>query len=241
MEKIDRPYIICHMVMSLDGKITGAYMDSSAAEYSFEEYERINKFYAPQAWMNGRITVDENFTFNAVPKLEKDVLSVQHVDYAATTDAANYLVAVDPSGRLGWQQNYVEYAGRPRAHVIELLTDKVSDAYLVYLRQHKISYIFAGAEELDMALAVSKLKKLWGIERLKVSGGGILNWSFASAGLIDELSIVLAPVADGDANTPALFKRTDAMPFNGSVSFKLKSAEPVSGGCVWLRYVADRD
>ena len=60
---MNKPYIVCHMSVSIDGKITGEYADSSLTEGAYKDYEIINRFYAPQAWVNGRITVDENFTF----------------------------------------------------------------------------------------------------------------------------------------------------------------------------------
>ena len=185
---MNRPYIVCHMSASLDGKITGSYMLTPEAESAFEEYERINQFYQPQAWINGRVTIDENFTFYEKPELPENVPVIPHDDYAVIGDFENYIAAVDPSGRLGWKQNYVEYAGRPKAHVIEILTEQVSDAYLVFLQEKKISYIFAGTDTIDFTVAVKKLKLLFGIEKLKLSGGGILNWSFAQAWLIDELN-----------------------------------------------------
>ena len=122
---MDRPYIVCLMSTSLDGKITGSYMDTPEAENSFEEYERANQFYQPQAWINGRVTVDENFTFYEKPDLAAEAAPIPHEDHVALTGQENYLVAADPSGRLGWKQNYVEYAGRPKAYVIELLTEQV--------------------------------------------------------------------------------------------------------------------
>lgn len=61
-------------------------------------------------------------------------------------------------GKLGWTQNYVDYMNRPRAHIIEVLTNKVSDAYIAYLRKYEISYIFAGDDTLNCTLAVEKLK-----------------------------------------------------------------------------------
>ena len=125
--------------------------------------------------------------------------------------------------------------------MIELLTEQVSDAYLAFLQRMEISYLFVGKETLDFTLVVRKLKKLFGIERLKVSGGGILNWSFANEGLIDELSLIVAPVADGDSNTPTIFERSEKLPYHGPVRFTLKSAETIKGGCVWLRYLAKRD
>lgn len=238
---MDRPYIVCLMSTSLDGKITGPYMDTPEAESSFEEYERANQFYQPQAWINGRVTVDENFTFYEKPDLAAEAAPIPHEDHVALAGQENYLVASDPSGRLGWKQNYVEYAGRPKAYVIELLTEQVSDAYLAFLQEMQISYLFVGKDTLDFTLAVQKLKKLFGIEKLKLSGGGILNWSFANEGLIDELSLIVAPVADGDPNTPTVFERSEKLPYHGPVRFTLKSAEPVKDGCVWLRYLAKRD
>ena len=238
---MDRPYIVCLMSTSLDGKITGSYMDTPEAESSFEEYERANQFYQPQAWINGRVTVDENFTFYEKPDLDTETAPIPHEGHVALDGQENYLVAADPSGRLGWKQNYVEYAGRPKAYVIELLTEQVSDAYLAFLQEMQISYLFVGKDTLDFTLAVQKLKKLFGIEKLKLSGGGILNWSFANEGLIDELSLIVAPVADGDPNTPTVFERSEKLPYHGPVRFTLKSAEPVKDGCVWLRYLAKRD
>ena len=235
---MDRPYIICHMSTSLDGKITGPYMDTPEAESVFEEYERINQFYHPQAWINGRVTVDENFTFYEKPELPKNTPAISHDDYVAVSNAENYIVAADPIGRLGWKQNYVEYAGRPKAYVIEILTEQVSDAYLAFLQIKKISYIFAGTDMIDFAAAVKKLKALFGIEKLKLSGGGVLNWSFAQAGLIDELSLIIAPVADGAADTPTLFERSEKLSPHAPVGFNLKSVGAAKDGCVWLRYTA---
>lgn len=235
---MDRPYIICHMSTSLDGKITGSYMETPEAESAFEEYERINQFYHPQAWINGRVTIDENFTFYENPELPENAAMIPHDDYIAVRNAENYIAAADPSGRLGWKQNYVEYAGRPKAYVIEILTEQVSNAYLAFLKEKEISYIFAGTDVIDFTLAVKKLKSLFGIEKLKLSGGGILNWSFAQAGLIDELSLIIAPVADGATDTPTLFERSEKLPLHAPVGFHLKSVEAAKDGCVWLRYTA---
>ena len=236
---MDRPYIICHMVTALDGKITGPYMDTPEAESASEEYERINRFYHPQAWVNGRVTVDENFTFYKKPDLPEHAPMFPREDFIAQK-AENYIVAIDPYGRLGWEKNHVEYAGRPKAYVIEVLTCQADNSYLAFLRERNISYIFAGEKTISCKLAVQKLKSLFGIERLKLSGGGIVNWSFAQEGLIDELSLIIAPTADGASDTPTLFERRPEVPFHGAVSFSLKSAEAVKGGCVWLRYLAKR-
>jgi len=62
-----RPTIICHMMTAVDGKITGPFMQSDAANNVGQEYERTNNLYNPDAWLCGRVTTDENFTFYRNP------------------------------------------------------------------------------------------------------------------------------------------------------------------------------
>ena len=40
-----RPYIICHMVMSIDGKVTGDFLSRSEGEKATEIYYEINRNY----------------------------------------------------------------------------------------------------------------------------------------------------------------------------------------------------
>ena len=81
--------------------------------------------------------------------------------------------------------------------MIEAVTEQASPEYLSYLRRLGISYLTVGDERLDCASLARKLRSRFGIERLMVAGGGMANWSFLQEGLIDEFSLVIAPVADG--------------------------------------------
>lgn len=237
---MNRPYIVCHMMTSLNGKITGPFMKSEAVDIAGEEYERTNELYNPQAWLCGRVTTDENFTFYRKPDLDENAPTVPEGDYVAVKGAKMHYVSVDASGKIGWTTNTLHYANRPAAHIIEVLTERATNAYRAFLRKNKISYIIAGNEKLDCAIAVEKLKELFGIETLMVSGGGFINWSFLQADLIDELSIVMAPVTDGENNTVTLFEKSDYLPPKAPVEFSLKSAETVKGDSVWLRYNVKR-
>jgi 5-amino-6-(5-phosphoribosylamino)uracil reductase len=100
-----------------------------------------------------------------------------------------------------------------------------------------ISYIIAGKEELDYATALEKLKNLFGIKTLMLGGGGVLNWSFIQSGMCDEISVVIAPCADGSSETPALFSTRSGLSADKPVGFELQSAEVKDGGSVWLRYL----
>ena len=68
------------------------------------------------------------------------------------------------------------------------------------------------------------------------AGGGVTNWSLLREGLVDELSLVIAPVADGSTTAASIFAQAPFLPPHGPVPFALKEAKPLEGGALWLRY-----
>ena len=54
--------------------------------------------------------------------------------------------------------------------------------------------IFGGKDDLDLELVLNKLYSLFGIKKLLLEGGSEINGSFQREGLIDELSLIIAPV-----------------------------------------------
>ena len=236
---MNRPYIFCHMMTSLDGKIAGSFMETAESEIAGDVFYDIafgkNPYYKHQGWLSGRVTTDDNFTFYEKPELDENAALVPDGDFIANPDAGMYYVSVDPSGKLGWKSCELTYIDT-HAHVLEVLTQKAGNAYKAFLRKLGISYIIAGADSLDYGLVLKKLKELFHIDTLMLGGGGILNWSFIQAGMCDEVSIVIAPAADGSAETPALFAAKNGLAENRPVGFELQSAEVKDGGSVWLRY-----
>jgi 2,5-diamino-6-(ribosylamino)-4(3H)-pyrimidinone 5'-phosphate reductase len=57
------------------------------------------------------------------------------------------------------------------------------------------------------------------------------------AGLIDEISLLLAPIADGTRGTPTLFDSwTHTGQVHAAVRWALQAMEQRADGIVWLRY-----
>lgn len=238
---MDRPYLFCHMLTSLDGKIMGNYMDLPACEPAGELFYDIafgdEPFYRHQGWLSGRVTTDDNFTHYRTPDLDPAAPPVPPGDFIAGK-APMYYVSVDPRGVLGWQENTVTYE-TTTAQVIEVLTGQASNAYKAFLRQKGISYLLAGEDKLDYALLLEKLKGLFGIQVLMLGGGGVLNWSFLQAGLCNEVSIVVAPAADGNPTTQSLFLAKEGLSTDKAISFTLLGAQAAEGNALWLRYRVD--
>lgn len=233
---MDRPFVVCHMLCSLDGKIDGAFMSTPEAAAAVAEYGKLRGFYQCQATLYGTTTMKGGYSAGLAPALPEDTPLLPKEDYVAPSEVKNYIVSMDPEGVLGWQSAYIEKKGRPRAHVIEVLTNGVSPAYLSYLRRFGISYIFAGEKAIDCGLVLQKLKALFSIERLMIAGGGLTNWSFVQENLIDELSLVVAPVADGSTTSVSIFERADFLPPRKPAAFTLKEVHRIAQDSLWLRY-----
>lgn len=233
---MDRPYVICHMLTSLDGKIDGAFMSDPACEAALTEYGNIRNFYHCEAALYGTTTMAGSYSDGLVEWLPHSAVIYPKEDYAAVTNFTNYVVSVDPEGILGWHSNGIRKENRPEAHVIEVLTETVSNDYLAYLRSMEISYIFAGKERLDCGVLLRKLRQIFSIERLMVAGGGMMNWSFLQDNLLDELSLVIAPVADGDTMAVSIFEKAYFLPVRKPAVFDLKDVKQIEGGSLWLRY-----
>lgn len=236
---MNRPYIFCHMLTSLDGKIMGNYMSTPEGETGSTIFYDLafgkDRYYKHQGWISGRVTTDDNFTFYKKPDLDEDAEIVPEGDYVADFHENIHYVSIDPSGVLGWDKNYIIYQDT-RAHVIEVLTNKASNSYKDLLRKLGISYIIAGDTTLDYEVLLEKLKKLFNIELLMLGGGGVLNWSFIQEGLCDEVSVVMAASSDGSTKTPTLFMEKEGLSDDKPVHFKLEDVKIMEGDSLWLRY-----
>ncbi|MGT2836105.1 dihydrofolate reductase family protein [Streptococcus macacae] len=132
--------------------------------------------------------------------------TVKRQDFIADEAATSFAIALDPSGKLAWGSSTIgeEFPERHGDHVVTILSETVSDAYLAYLQSVGVSYIFAGQNrDLDVQLILEKLQRYFQLETFYLLGGGIINGAFAKAELIDEVSLVLAPLIEGNSDTRA--------------------------------------
>src|SRR5699024_3370727 len=116
------------------------------------------------------------------------------------------------------------------------LSDAASNEYKDFLRRKEISYIITGEQQIDYQLMLSKLYEL-GIQRLMVGGGGTINWSLIQQDLVDEMSMILAPVANGDPTAPRFFTSKEAYTTISDPPFGVTHFEDLGGGVGGLRYI----
>lgn len=233
---MERPYVICHILSSLDGKITGPFMGTEAVRELAAEYGKYRTELKAGAWLYGAATTKE-FTAFRQPVLE-ETGEAPEGDFVADDSAELYYISVDVDGEIGWESGTFRNKGRAPAHVIEVLTDSTSEAYKAYLRKTGVSYIIAGEDRLDCETAMKKLYKFFHIEKVLICGGGIVNWSFLQAGMVDELSLFLASVTDGSLGTASLFTQIPSLAEGKPVELLLREVEKIGNGGLRLNYLA---
>ena len=223
-----KPHVICHTFSSIDGKIKQTIWGLKDHHKYFEEPAAKIK---ADAWLVGRVTMQE-FSSKKKYKLRRGGAPIPKKDFVASQPLKTFAVVIDPSGKCFWDANNVS-----TEHVIEVLTEKVSSAYLAHLREKNVSYVFGGKNELNLDLVLRKLYKLFSIKLLRIDGGGHVNGAFMKAGLIDELSVVVAPLVDGTTGNLSSFEVDNAFGKRKAAQFRLKSFRRIFDDYLWLRYV----
>ena len=114
---MNRPYMICHILSALNGKISGSFMGAESNRQMGREYAAIRNAYQADAWLYGTTTTKE-FTGFRVPVYSQKDYTVPAGDFIAKKDAELYYVSIDTEGEIGWESGTCRRAGCPDAHVI---------------------------------------------------------------------------------------------------------------------------
>src|SRR5690625_3435554 len=235
---MQKPYVIIHTHTAIDGNID--VMDLKEFKEASRQYQELSidpakQQFDIQGYLNGKTSTEDNITFYKQPQLNEDAAPVPKGDYIATSNAPMYYLSIDTRGELAFKENTYGYGGVP-AHIVEVLTEQASNAYKDFLRKKKISYIIAGKDQIDYEVMLDKFYKLFNIKRMMVGGGGTINWSFIQNGLVDEISVILAPIANADPDGNRFFVAKEPYSSMKETAFQLKSVEELEHGTLWIRY-----
>ena len=221
---MNRPYIVCHMMQSLDGRVACDMVDKISGD---EYYTALDTLGCP-SHLEGKRSYqihycgfEEFAPTSGVP--------VGHVTWHVASRAKGYSISADTRGTLLWE-------GTDNTDRLCIVSENASQDYLAYLRDKGISYIASGKEHIDLGRAMHILREEFGVERLAVVGGGKINGAFLAAGLIDEVSAMIAPGIDGREGQPALFDGLVDSDSYLPVTLKFKEVSTFPNGVIWARY-----
>jgi riboflavin biosynthesis pyrimidine reductase len=226
-----RPYVICHMCTTIDGKILGhRWRSVPGGKAAANLFEPTAARFKVGAWLVGTTTMKE---FAGHPqKLPAPKSPVPPGDFIAQPNATRLAIGVDARGVLRYQKPEVQ-----GDHVVLLITDQVSNAYKAHLRKAGVTYLICGESTVDLPLALKKLHKAFLLKKLMLQGGGAFNGSMLQAGLVDEISQIVVPIVDGGGPTiTGFFDAPGKPPKSAAASLRLIRHDPLPGGAHWFRY-----
>lgn len=233
-----RPYIICHMGTSIDGRLHPSRFTVPAAGISrdvlYRHYEEVADRFEAEGWIVGRKTMAE--MAKGTERVVADAPKVAREPHAANRSGRNLAIAIDPSGRVHYGKDNIS-----GDHVVAVLGEQVSDEYLAELREEGVSYIFAGPKGDDLPRAMEQIAAVFGVKKLLLEGGGAINGSFLKQRLIDEFSTLIFPGVDGLAGVQNIVDyhgKHDERPGAGQ-ALRLLGCETLEGGTVWLRHAVE--
>jgi riboflavin biosynthesis pyrimidine reductase len=225
-----KPYVLCHMVTSVDGRIWGSRWRPKANVVP-NLFEKLHDQMGGGSWLCGRVTAQEFAKGKGLvyPATEK---KFPRENWYADRAAKTWGIFLDAHGKAVWHRPDVGGDA-----ILVILTEAVPDSHLAGLQSDGVSYIFAGKTEIDLEAALETLNSELGIERLMLEGGGGANGALLRAGLVDELSLVICAVIDGSTGGPIVFNSGDTDLGPAPIeSMTLISHEVLDKGAVWLRY-----
>ena len=223
---MSKPYIICHMLQSIDGRIDCAMTEKiDDTEHYYEVLDKLDC----DATVEGKTTLVMHYAEPGTFKDTKPYETAGKQVYKAK-EADAYAIGVDTKGTLLWGDDVEGQFDRP---LIMILSEDASKEYLGYLQSKGISYITIGHGTIDLAAAVNILGEQFGVKRMAVVGGGHLNGSFLDLGLIDEISMMYASGVDAREGFAASFdgREKDREP----IRLNLNSVEQLDD-IIWARY-----
>lgn len=225
-----KPFVICHMCTTIDGKILSNRWDKlTGGQGAGGLFETTAAQFGVGAWLVGTTTMKE-FSGRGV-RLPTRSPRIGKEDHVADRTARSFAIGVDPKGILRFGKGEVD-----GDHVILLITRRAGNAYLAGLQKAGVSYLFCGDKEVDLPIALDKLHRLFAIKKLMLQGGGKFNGSMLHAGLVDEISQVIVPVADGGMGVASFFDIPGPAPKKAAAALRLISYRKLPGSVSWFRY-----
>ena len=210
-----RPHVVTHALVSADGRLEGFTAD-------------IGRYYELAARLPHDAILAGSGTMVAAAQAEGVDLAGDDEPSGGPADAAlPLLVVVDSRGRLT-RFDWLRAAGLWR-DVMVVGSRRTPAPHCRRLAAAGVELMVHGDDRVDLRAALHALAGDHGVRAVRVDAGPGLNSALLAAGLVDEVSLLVAPYLVGHGRS--LVDRPD-----GAQRLTLTAAQPQADGYVWLRY-----
>jgi 2,5-diamino-6-(ribosylamino)-4(3H)-pyrimidinone 5'-phosphate reductase len=221
-----RPFTFINVAVTADGKMD-TYERRGAAISSARDKERVDRLRAESdaVMVGGKTLLEED------PKLtvKSEALRAERVARGVTPNPIKVGIVSNADGLP--DSDFVNFGA---ARVVIFTADQTSKAQVEFLRSRGVEIYVHHTPRVDLEKALHTLHEL-GVKRLMVEGGGTLNFELLRLGLVDELTMYVAPMIFGGESAPTLAAgagvvRSEAIPLT------LVGSEVHEDGGVVLKY-----
>ena len=222
---MDHPYVHINVAATADGKID-TFERQGATISSAQDKERVDKLRAEAdaVMVGGRTLHDEDPTLT----IKSGALRAARLARGLSANPAKTGVA----SRLDLKPDS-NFLTTGSARIVLFTTAQTDESQLAMLRSCGAEVFVHQGERVNLNSMLATLKET-GINRLMVEGGATLNFELLRLGLVDELTIFVAPMIFGGEKAPT----TAAGPGlvrSAAIPLKLVNVESWSDGGVVLQ------
>ena len=193
---MDRPITTLFSLVSVDGKITSGDSDELDPDRDWKkivgvregrcQYDDLEKQTDLYSLNSGRVMAKIGVNERAIPPTSTPATFV-------IIDNKPHLTESGVKYMLNWGKALILATVNPDHPAFSLTSDYKDDLAVLFFES-----------EFSLKELLFQLKSGFGVDRLTIQSGGELNSAFIRQGLIDRLSLVLAPLLVGGRDTPTL-------------------------------------
>lgn len=188
-----RPFVFINVAVTADGKMD-TFERSGSAISSAKDKARVDRLRADSdaVMVGGRTLLAED------PKLtvKSEALRAERVARGLTPNPIKVGIVTNADGLT--DGDFLNFGS---ARLVIFTADKTSKAQIEFLRSRDVEVYVHHTPRVDLVRALHTLNEL-GVKRLMVEGGGTLNFELLRLGLVDELTMYVAPMIFGGASAP---------------------------------------
>jgi 2,5-diamino-6-(ribosylamino)-4(3H)-pyrimidinone 5'-phosphate reductase len=212
--------------VSLDGRITGFNAD-------VELYYDLASKWNVDAVLMGSNTVLKGFGVKPGETLEESEESFKP-RVKDPEDKRPLLVIPDSKGQI---RIWNEIIKMPYINdVLVLCGRSTPQEYLGFLDERYIDYLVVGYQQVDLENALEELNTKFGVKKVRVDSGGVLNGILLRKGLVDELHLLIHPELVGGTVFNSIFEESRLDGEETPIKLSLEGMEKIKDDIVYLRY-----
>lgn len=220
------PWVILYNAVSLDGRITGF-------NANVELYYELAAELDIDAVLMGSNTVLTGFGVEPGETVEEseDAFQPRVKDPA---DDRPLLVVPDSKGQI---RIWSELLKMPYIKdVLVLCSRSTPSEYLDFLDERYIDYLVVGYQQVDLETALDELNTNFGIKKVRVDSGGVLNGALLREGLADEVHLLIHPELVGGTKFNSIFQTPNLEGGDLPIKLYLDNMEKVKDDIIYLKY-----